>query len=150
MADRTSAFSYRVWVACAGAAALMLSSQAASAGSGAAVAAPVAAAPAAPGHVAPPVTIVRPHHRGYRPYLPATGAFAYGGTGEPVIQQIPERTSADVRYTYTYDVPWDWAHRYPPNVVPSDRPYVSSCPMQTVTVPGRRGGDHSVTIMRCY
>ncbi|WP_257165181.1 hypothetical protein [Bradyrhizobium sp. SRS-191] len=150
MADRTSAFRFGAWVACAGAAALMLSSQAASAGSAAVAAAPVAAAPAAPSQVASPVTIVRPHRGGYRPYLPAAGAFAYGGTGEPVIQQIPERTSADVRYTYTYDVPWDWAHRYPPNVVPSDRPYVSSCPMQTVTVPGRRGGDHSVTITRCY
>ncbi|NPV19323.1 hypothetical protein [Bradyrhizobium aeschynomenes] len=152
MADRTSAFPFRVWVACAGAATLMLSAGTASAGSGAAVAAPVAAA--GPGQVVAPAPGMRPfvrhHHRGIRSYLPAAGAFAYGGTGEPVIQQIPEHTSADVRYTYTYDVPWDWAHRYPPNVVPSDRPYVSSCPMQTVTVPGRRGGDHSVTITRCY
>nr|WP_315799378.1 hypothetical protein [Bradyrhizobium sp. SZCCHNR1002] len=130
----------------------MLSAGTASAGSGAAVAAPVAVAGS--GQVVAPAPGVRPfvrhHHRGIRSYLPAAGAFAYGGTGEPVIQQIPEHTSADVRYTYTYDVPWDWAHRYPPNVVPSDRPYVSSCPMQTVTVPGRRGGDHSVTITRCY
>lgn len=128
----------------------MLSAGPASAGSGAAV----AAAPAGPSAVVAPAPGARPfirHHRlGYRSYLPAAGAFAYGGPGEPVPQQIPERTSADVRYTYTYDVPWDWAHRYPPNVVPSDRPYVSSCPVQSVTVPGRRGGEHTVTITRCY
>ncbi|MCL8486782.1 MULTISPECIES: hypothetical protein [Bradyrhizobium] len=137
------------------AAALMFSSEAASARSGAAVAAPTAAPPTASSQVTPPAPgpgpAIRHHHpRGYRAYLPAAGAFAYGGDGGPAPQQIPEHTSADVRYTYTYDVPWDWAHRYPPNVVPSDRPYVSSCPMQTVTVPGRHGGDHSVTITRCY
>ena len=155
MADRTSAVrTSRVLVLCAAAAALMSSSEAASARSGAAVAAPVAAGPIGPSQVAPPSPGARPfirhHHRGTRAYLPAAGAFAYGGPDEPVPRQVPERTSADVRYTYTYDVPWDWAHRFPPNVVPSDRPYVSSCPMQTVTVPGRRGGDHTVTITRCY
>jgi hypothetical protein len=46
-------------------------------------------------------------------------------------------------------VPWDWAHRYPPNVAPSAKPYVSSCPTESVTVPGR-GGDHTVNITRCY
>uniref|UniRef100_UPI00059F566B hypothetical protein n=1 Tax=Bradyrhizobium sp. (strain ORS 278) TaxID=114615 RepID=UPI00059F566B len=151
MADRISAVrTSGIGLACAAAAMLMLSAHAASARSGAVVAAP-AAAPVGPGHVVPPAyPPVRHHFRGPRAYLPAAGAFAYGGYGESAPQQIPEHSSADVRYTYTYDVPWDWAHRYPPNVVPSDRPYVSSCPMQTVTVPGRRGGDHSVTITRCY
>ncbi|MGC0394370.1 hypothetical protein ABIF91_006756 [Bradyrhizobium sp. USDA 241] len=55
-----------------------------------------------------------------------------------------------MRYTYTYDVPWDWTHRYPPNVVPSNRPYVPSCPTEQVTVPGRGGSEHTVNIMRCY
>ncbi|MGJ4905934.1 hypothetical protein ACQR0V_30500 [Bradyrhizobium sp. HKCCYLS2058] len=152
MADRTSAFrNSGVFVVCAAAAALIFSTEAASARSGAAV----AAGPVGPSQVVRPAPGIRPglrhhHYRGARAYLPAAGAFAYGGYDEPVPQQIPERTSADVRYTYTYDVPWDWAHRFPPNVVPSDRPYVSSCPMQTVTVPGRRGGDHTVTITRCY
>lgn len=126
----------------------MLSVEAAAARSGVAAAAPgvsVHGGPRAPG--------ARPfihHHRGHGAYLPAVGAFAYGPDGESVPQQIPEQTSADMRYTYTYDVPWDWAHRYPPNVVPSDRPYVSSCPMQTVTVPGRHGGEQTVNITRCY
>ncbi|MGC2778758.1 MAG: hypothetical protein WA418_24320 [Bradyrhizobium sp.] len=143
MADRTSAFRIsRVVVVVGAAVALMLSVEAAAARSGV-----IAAAPGVSGH-AGPRPFVR-HHRGPGAFLPAVGAFAYGPDGEPVPQQIPEHTSADVRYTYTYDVPWDWAHRYPPNVVPSDRPYVSSCPMQTVTVPGR-GGEHTVNITRCY
>jgi hypothetical protein len=73
-------------------------------------------------------------------YGPSSEAFA------DVPQQPP--LSNDVRYTY--DVPWDWAHRYPPNVVPSDRPYVPSCPSETVTVPGRGGAEHTVNIIRCY
>ena len=47
--------------------------------------------------------------------------------------------------TYTYDVPWDAVHRYPPRVR-----YASGCRSQTVTVP--RGGNkkQSVNIIRCY
>ena len=59
-------------------------------------------------------------------------------------------TSGDAHYTYTYDVPWDWAHRYPPDVTPSDRPYVPSCPSEAVTVPGRDGKEQTVNVMRCY
>ena len=58
--------------------------------------------------------------------------------------------SNDVHYTYKYDVPWDWAHRYPPNVVPSDRPYVSSCPTEIVKVPDNNGQEQTVNITRCY
>jgi hypothetical protein len=58
--------------------------------------------------------------------------------------------SGDVQYTYKYDVPWDWAHRFPPNVTPSNRPYVPSCTDESVTVPGRDGTDHSINITRCY
>ncbi|GLH76700.1 hypothetical protein SSBR45G_16080 [Bradyrhizobium sp. SSBR45G] len=137
----------------AAAACLLPSVEMASARSGVAPAAPVAAAPVGPVQVAPRGTGVRSfarHHRGTGVYLPAAGAFAYGGYADPGAPEAPVHTSADVRYTYTYDVPWDWAHRFPPNVAPSDRPYVSTCPMQTVTVPGRRGGDHTVTITRCY
>ncbi|MCA6120834.1 hypothetical protein J6500_02780 [Bradyrhizobium sp. WSM 1704] len=83
-------------------------------------------------------------------FFPLAGGY-YGGPyypGEPVAQAAPVIPN-DIRYTYTYDVPWDWAHRYPPNVVPSDRPYVSSCPTESVVVPGR-GGDRTVNITRCY
>jgi hypothetical protein len=69
-----------------------------------------------------------------------SGAESYAGVAQPLSNDVP----------YTYDVPWDWAHRYPPNVVPSDKPYVSSCPSETVTVPGRGGQEQTVNIMRCY
>jgi hypothetical protein len=84
-------------------------------------------------------------------YWPGGGGFFYDGAGygEPFANAAQPVTN-DVRYTYTYDVPWDWTHRFPPNVVPSDRPYVPSCPTEQVTVPGRGGGDHTVNIMRCY
>jgi hypothetical protein len=55
-----------------------------------------------------------------------------------------------MHYTYTYDVPWDWAHRFPPAVAPSDRPYVSSCPAESVTVTGRGGKEQTVNVIRCY
>jgi hypothetical protein len=84
-------------------------------------------------------------------YWPGGGGFFYDGAGysEP-FADAGQPVSNDVRYTYTYDVPWDWTHRFPPNVVPSDRPYVPSCPTEQVTVPGRGGGEHTVNIMRCY
>jgi hypothetical protein len=77
------------------------------------------------------------------------GDFSYGPNGEPV-GDVGQPASGDVHYTYTYDVPWDWAHRYPPNVVPSDRPYVPGCGAETVTVPGRGGREQTVNITRCY
>lgn len=57
----------------------------------------------------------------------------------------------DIHETYTYDVPMDWAHRFPPNVIPSDRPYIVSCPVEVVRVGGgNRGRPHTVNITRCY
>ena len=52
----------------------------------------------------------------------------------------------EVRYTYTQDVPWDWAHRFPPNVTPSDRPYVPGCGAEAVDV----GGGKTDNVIRCY
>ena len=73
----------------------------------------------------------------------------YGPDGTPMVDAAQPPASNDVRYTYTYDVPWDWAHRLPPNVAPSDRPYVPGCGSETVTVPGRNG-DQTINITRCY
>jgi len=67
--------------------------------------------------------------------------------GEPLVDGT-QPASGDVHYTY--DVPWDWAHRYPPAVAPSERPYVSSCPSEAVTVPRRNGEERTVNIIRCY
>jgi len=92
-------------------------------------------------------------HRRNNPwvYWPGGGGFFYDGAGySQPFADAAQPVSTDVRYTYTYDVPWDWTHRFPPNVVPSDRPYVPSCPTEQVTVPGRGGSEHTVNIMRCY
>ena len=83
-------------------------------------------------------------------FWPATADFSYGPSdGEP-LADTTRPASDNVHYTYTYDVPWDWAHRYPPAVAPSDRPYVSSCPTENVTVRGRDGKEQTVNVTRCY
>ena len=100
----------------------------------------------------PPVAHAFRHHRRNNAGLfwPATAGFFYEPSNGEAMVDVPQPASSDVRYTYTYDVPWDWAHRYPPAVELSDRPYVSSCPAETVTVPGRGGTEQTVNIMRCY
>jgi len=117
---------------------------------------------APPGLLAAPPAVARAHppiapsarflgRRNSLFYWPGGGEFYYPPSGtEPPFASITQPMSSDVRYTSTYDVPWDWVHRYPPNVVPSDRPYVPSCPSETVTVPGRGGAEHTVNIIRCY
>lgn len=92
----------------------------------------------------------RPHHRRNIDvaYWPA-GYYDGPSNGEAFADVAPPRSN-DIRYTSTYDVPWDWAHRFPPMVARSDRPYVPSCPEESVTVPGRDGKERTVNIMRCY
>jgi hypothetical protein len=110
------------------------------------------AAAQAGGHAHPSVAPSPRHHRGHRAatFWPAAGGFFY----DPSIGQAPvdfqQPASRDIRYTYTYDVPWDWAHRYPPAVLPSERAYVPECPVQTVTVAGKGGKEQTVNITRCY
>ncbi|MCP3470588.1 hypothetical protein NLM33_09675 [Bradyrhizobium sp. CCGUVB1N3] len=140
--------SYGALLASLSAAALLLATSNSFARSGAAPHG-VVGAPAA---VHPPIApSARFHRRNSFVSWPGGGGFYYepstSDSYAPEMAQPP--VANDVRYTYTYDVPWDWAHRYPPNVVPSDRPYVPSCPSETVTVPGR-GGEQTVNIMRCY
>lgn len=71
----------------------------------------------------------------YGAYVPAAGPIT-----------APFAGPTEVRYTTTYDVPWNWAHRFPPNVIPSDRPYVPGCGEESVAV----GGGKTVNVMRCY
>ena len=84
-------------------------------------------------------------------FWPGTGGFFYDGPSsvEPMVDAAPP-ISGDVHYTNTYDVPWDWAHRLPPMVAPSERPYVPSCPTETVTVTGSGGKEQTVNVMRCF
>jgi hypothetical protein len=44
----------------------------------------------------------------------------------------------EINFTYKLDVPWDWAHRYPPGFVPPAVPV-------TVAVPGALRGDTTFT-----
>lgn len=90
------------------------------------------------------------HHRGPEGAVvwPGDGDF-YGPNGEAVLdgtQPLP----GDVRNSNAADIPWDWAHRYPPAVVPSTRPYVSSCGAESLMVPDGHGGTREVNIVRCY
>ena len=105
----------------------------------------------------PNASAVRPfrHHPRHNigTYWPGAGGYYYGPSNDDLsipLADVTQPMSRDIRYTHTYDVPWDWAHRYPPNVIPSDRPYVSSCSSEPVTVPGRNGGEQTINITRCY
>lgn len=149
--------SYGALLASLGAATLLLSPGDSDARPGGA--APQGMVAAAAPHAAPHAPIApgarfRGRNHGFNNpwvYWPGGGGFFYdGATYSEPFAGVGQPVTNDVRYTYTYDVPWDWAHRFPPNVVPSDRPYVSSCPTEQVTVPGRGGGEHTVNIMRCY
>ena len=70
----------------------------------------------------------------------------YGPNGE----ELTPPAAGGPLYSDTNDFPWDWAHRYPPVLSPSGKPYVSSCGAETVTVPDGRGGTGQVNITRCY
>jgi hypothetical protein len=75
--------------------------------------------------------------------------YSYGPAGGAV----PEDAQAavpELRATCTYDVPWDWVHRCPPAVAPSEHAYAPSCTNEAVTVPGRDGKESTVNVTRCY
>ena len=142
---------YGAFIASLGVAALMLATSET-------FARPAAAPGAAPGHgFAAPHPMFRPpgahafrqHHRrgNVGPFWPGTGGFYYGPNGEALVDG-GQPASGNFHYTYSYDVPWDWTHRYP-LTLPSERPYVPSCNTEVVTVPGR-GGDRAVNVTRCY
>jgi hypothetical protein len=97
----------------------------------------------------PPVAAFR-HHHGRRDGVFWPGGYYDPSYSEPLVDAAAPPTSGDVHYTYTYDVPWDWVHRLPPQVAPSDHPYVPSCPTETVTVTGRNGQEQTVNVTRCY
>lgn len=96
------------------------------------------------------------HRRGHRAdtFWPGVVDEAYGPTyGEPGPDVTPPPPPpGDVHYTYTYDVPWDAVHRFPPNVAPSTRPYVPDCTSQIVTVPRDDGAQQTanINVIRCY
>ena len=88
------------------------------------------------------------HHRSQGALVWGDDGYFYGPTGDAGLDGAP--LTGEVRNSNASDIPWDWAHRYPPVVTPSGRPYVSSCGAETVTVPDGRGGTGQVNITRCY
>ena len=91
---------------------------------------------------------LRHHHRSQDGFVWGDGGYFYGPTADAPLDGAP--LTGEVRNSNASDIPWDWAHRYPPIVTPSARPYVSSCGAETVTVPDGRGGTVQVNITRCY
>jgi hypothetical protein len=77
-----------------------------------------------------------------------SGYGFYGSTDTEFGTGVAQPAPGDVHVTY--DVPWNWAHQYPPILTPTGRPYVPSCPTQTVTVPGHDGKRQAVNITQCF
>ena len=73
------------------------------------------------------------------------GAY-YGPNGE----ELTPPAAGGPLYSDTNDFPWDWAHRYPPIVTPSERAYIPSCPTAVVTVPGHDGTRQTVNVTQCF
>jgi hypothetical protein len=98
-------------------------------------------------------------HNRRNAFFPATGGFFLGplnGVPDVEVTQPMGLVPGDFTYTYKYDVPWDWAHRYPPSFFadPAEPPappvsYRPGCAAQTVTVPGADGKDQTITMVRC-
>ena len=102
--------------------------------------------------------LARLHGRNVGSFFP--GSFFLGPSNDlrnvEVAQPIGP-VSGDFYYTNKYDVPWDWASRFPPNFFGSPPPeqlapmvsYAPGCNTQSVTVPGADGKDQTVNMVRC-
>jgi hypothetical protein len=91
------------------------------------------------------------HHRkdGIGGFWTGWGDYSYAPIGEPG-PDLSAPALPDLRATCTYQIPWDWVHRCPPAVAPSERAYVPSCSNEPVTVPGRDGKESTINVTRCY
>ena len=84
-------------------------------------------------------------------FWPGIGDYGYyGPTDGGSYAAVTAPAYDGPRYTCTGDIPWDWAHRCPPAVVPSDKPYAPSCPTEVMKFPGRDGTEQTVNVTRCY
>jgi hypothetical protein len=111
----------------------------------------------------PPFARSLNHHnrRNREIFFPAIEAFpfdgaSYGDFSPPISGPISGGPlSNDINYTYKYDVPWDWAHRFPPGFFgttpesSSSSSSVPGCSVQTVTVPGTAGKEQTINMVRC-
>jgi hypothetical protein len=78
----------------------------------------------APPHPVSPSPAGRPthRHRGTGVFWPSAGDYYYGPSydEQPMMDARPPRASDDIRYTCTLDIPWDYVHRCPQPVAPSE------------------------------
>jgi hypothetical protein len=91
------------------------------------------------------------HHRkdGIGGFWTGWGDYSYAPIGEPG-SDVAAPALPDLRATCTYQIPWDWVHRCPPAVAPSERAYVPNCSNEPVTGPGRDGKESTINVTRCY
>jgi hypothetical protein len=106
----------------------------------------------APRPVAKPFIARHRHQINGGVFWPGIGDDSYYGPtdGGPYAAVTTQPAYDGPRYTCTYDIPWDWAHRCPPAVAPSDKPYAPSCPTEVMKFPGRDGTEQTVNVTRCY
>jgi hypothetical protein len=129
---------------------------------GASATAPAPASPSTHTPFVRPLTRTHDHRigRNIGPFRPLVGSPFWGPWNGQRDLELAQPVAGDRNYNFTYkfDVPWDWAHRYPPSffespAMPSPPPspvfYNPGCPAQTVTVPSASGAQQTVSIIRC-
>src|SRR4029450_5770488 len=100
-------------------------------------------------------SFARLHHRGRHRGDFFPGSFFWGPYDQPNVDIPPPISgpaSNDVTYTYKMDVPWDWAHRFPPSFFANSNPepasppvaYVPGCAKQVGTCRGAGGEQQTV------
>lgn len=80
---------------------------------------------------------------------PTTSGVYVSGQPSYVEPNVNVTGPTSQHITYTYDVPWDAVHRYPPVVRVHETE--AGCRSETVTVPRDSDGKkQSINIVRCY
>jgi hypothetical protein len=102
---------------------------------------------------------LRRHHErnpGWAIWPTAGGFYGFDQSLQPsnVERDVDATRSVSEHITYTYDVPWDAAHRYLPaekvnQPIVRVYEYVPGCRSQTETVPRGDGTEQTVNMVRC-
>ena len=90
-------------------------------------------------------------------FLPPLGPYFSGPSNGSHLEFV-QPMSGEINYNYTnkLDVPWDWAHRYPPSWVAPPPPPPSlpveiqhGCSEQNVTIPTGDSRNQTINVVRC-